>query len=407
MTLRFRRTLRIAPGLRLNLGKRGVSVSAGVRGAGVTLGRQGLYGNVGAPGTGLSYRTRLEPGPGHRPSGSRRAANAQTLHGQVPAALALDADTGQLLALDAQGNMLDDSSLRGHGGPSLAQLQEAVAALVAEHNRRLDALGRLHEATPAPDAFPKCLALPFEGPPPQAPRRPRSVWYLLGRLLLPGYRRLTEREWQAQWQEYEDSKQAWERQQAMHQARERQRQQVYASALQGDPEAAELVLEDHLEDIDWPLPTEASFELRDQGRTLALDVTLPHADSLPGLRLRAYQRGLGISVARLSATARRTLYSQHAHAIGFRLIGEAFAAAPGTERVILSACTVRADELRGGQRDVYLYSVQVSRDVWGDLRFDALADIDPVASLDKFELRRDMTVTGIFREIEPFGGVTT
>ena len=164
------------------------------------------------------------------------------------------------------------------------------------------------------------------------------------------------------------------------------------------------MLEDHLEDIDWPLPTEASFELRDQGRTLALDVNLPQADEVPALRLRAYQRGLGVSVARLSATAQRTLYSQHAHAIGFRLIGEAFAAAPAVERVILSACTVRSDELRGGQRDVYLYSVHVSRDVWGDIRFDALADIDPVAALDQFELRRDMTVTGIFREIEPLGG---
>lgn len=404
MTLRFRRTLRIAPGLRLNLGKRGVSVSAGVRGAGVTLSRQGLYGNVGAPGTGLSYRTRLEAGKVQRGPGSRRAAPSRAGARQIPSALALEADSGQLLALDAEGHPLDDSSLRGHSGAILAELQAAVTALVAEHNRRLDALARLHEGTPAPDAFPECLALPFDVPAPEAPRRPRSIWYLLGRLLLPGYRRITDREWQAQWQEYQDSEQVWARQQALHAAREQRRQQAYASALQGDPAAEEWVLEDHLEDIDWPLPTEASFELRDQGRTLALDVTLPDADSLPGLRLRAYQRGLGISVARLSATARRTLYSQHAHAIGFRLIGEAFAAAPSVERVILSACTVRADELRGGQRDVYLYSVQVNRDVWGDIRFDALTDIDPVASLDQFELRRDMTVTGIFREIEPFGG---
>ena len=55
MGLRFRRSLRIAPGLRLNLGKQGASVSVGGRGAGVTLGRNRIRTTVGIPGTGLSY----------------------------------------------------------------------------------------------------------------------------------------------------------------------------------------------------------------------------------------------------------------------------------------------------------------------------------------------------------------
>ena len=55
MALRFSRRLRIAPGLWLNLGKRGASVSAGVRGARVTLGADGTRATVGLPGTGLSY----------------------------------------------------------------------------------------------------------------------------------------------------------------------------------------------------------------------------------------------------------------------------------------------------------------------------------------------------------------
>ena len=58
MAFRFRNTIRIAPGIRLNLGKTGVSLSTGVRGATVTAGKSGVHGNVGLPGTGLSYRTR-------------------------------------------------------------------------------------------------------------------------------------------------------------------------------------------------------------------------------------------------------------------------------------------------------------------------------------------------------------
>ena len=52
---RFRRSIKLLPGIRLNIGKRGVSTSIGVRGAHVTLGHGKLRETVGLPGTGLSY----------------------------------------------------------------------------------------------------------------------------------------------------------------------------------------------------------------------------------------------------------------------------------------------------------------------------------------------------------------
>lgn len=74
MSFRFRRTVRILPGIRLNFGKRGVSTSIGRRGASVTVGERGVYGNVGLPGSGISYRERLDGGPGRRPRPHRRSA---------------------------------------------------------------------------------------------------------------------------------------------------------------------------------------------------------------------------------------------------------------------------------------------------------------------------------------------
>jgi hypothetical protein len=59
MGFRFRRSVKILPGIRLNFGKRGVSTSIGVRGAHVTFGKTGTRTTVGLPGSGLSY-TRLE-----------------------------------------------------------------------------------------------------------------------------------------------------------------------------------------------------------------------------------------------------------------------------------------------------------------------------------------------------------
>jgi hypothetical protein len=59
MGFRFRRSIKILPGIRLNFGKRGISASIGVRGAHVTFGKTGTRTTVGLPGSGLSY-THLE-----------------------------------------------------------------------------------------------------------------------------------------------------------------------------------------------------------------------------------------------------------------------------------------------------------------------------------------------------------
>jgi hypothetical protein len=52
---RFQRRRRIAPGVSLNLGKRGGSLSFGRRGARVTAGRAGIGASLSLVGTGLAY----------------------------------------------------------------------------------------------------------------------------------------------------------------------------------------------------------------------------------------------------------------------------------------------------------------------------------------------------------------
>lgn len=55
MGFRFKKSIRIFPGVRLNISKSGISVSLGVPGATVNLGKTGARTTVGLPGTGLSY----------------------------------------------------------------------------------------------------------------------------------------------------------------------------------------------------------------------------------------------------------------------------------------------------------------------------------------------------------------
>ena len=57
MGFRFRKSVKIAPGVRLNIGKKSVGISAGVKGARVSVNSKGrVTKTVGIPGTGLSYQ---------------------------------------------------------------------------------------------------------------------------------------------------------------------------------------------------------------------------------------------------------------------------------------------------------------------------------------------------------------
>lgn len=60
MGFRFRNSIRLAPGVRLNIGKKGMnSLSVGGRGVTLNVGKDGTRVTVGLPGTGMSYSTKL------------------------------------------------------------------------------------------------------------------------------------------------------------------------------------------------------------------------------------------------------------------------------------------------------------------------------------------------------------
>jgi len=92
MAFRFRKTIKVLPGLNINLSKTGVSVSAGVKGAKVTVGKNGVRKTVGIPGTGLSWTDYQKHGnqpAAPLPSGDSAPGGGYSAPGKILAALAL------------------------------------------------------------------------------------------------------------------------------------------------------------------------------------------------------------------------------------------------------------------------------------------------------------------------------
>ncbi len=57
MGLRFRKILKVIPGVRINLAKKGASLSVGGKGLTYNIGRRGTRSTVGLPGSGVSWST--------------------------------------------------------------------------------------------------------------------------------------------------------------------------------------------------------------------------------------------------------------------------------------------------------------------------------------------------------------
>jgi hypothetical protein len=64
-SFRFRKSVRIAPGLRFNIGKKSIGISAGVPGARYSINSSGRRTrSIGIPGSGISYRAQSSASPG-------------------------------------------------------------------------------------------------------------------------------------------------------------------------------------------------------------------------------------------------------------------------------------------------------------------------------------------------------
>jgi tetratricopeptide (TPR) repeat protein len=74
---RLQRRVRIAPGITMNISKRGLGMSVGPRGAKVSIGPRGTRESVGIPGTGMRYEVRQDYKKGQAPQGASPPGRGQ------------------------------------------------------------------------------------------------------------------------------------------------------------------------------------------------------------------------------------------------------------------------------------------------------------------------------------------
>jgi hypothetical protein len=422
-----------------------MSISAGVKGASVTFGSSGTYANVGIPGTGISYRTRIGGAPEirrlerqqHRLEQATQRLEAERRRQEALSNIKLQLkDDGSLVVENAFGRPLSQADMRLLWQQKESHMQEWLKANADEINGDVELLTRIHEDTPDPNTEPEYVEQSFEERKPEKPLPPHMVARPERERLLPlGFfsRLFTSRKkkheqeqarldhaygnaftaWEKRCAEqkaaYDSAVEAWnqaiadwEGRKSQHEANESQKKGDYSRALREDLSEMNSTLEQAVEALIWPRETLVSFAIANDGKEVWLDVDLPEVEDLPQRVASLAASGRKLNIKSKSQKQLQQEYVLHVHGIAFRLAGTVFASLPVAEKVAISGYSQRLNKATGKICDDYFYSVIIDRKRFSQMNFEVLGNIDPMEAIGVFELRRQITSTGIFKAIEPF-----
>lgn len=373
MALRFRKSIKIAPGVRMNIGKKGLT-SLGV--GKMNFGKRGVHQNFNIPGTGISYQAQIvgrSSKSTNRPSQKSKAPNYSTL----PVTLKL-ADDGSVLFLDNKGKPLPENVTQLAKRQQKETIIEWLEEQAEEYNNDVGEIIGIHLTTPSPDGD-----IILNSP----PEKPNLVESGFASKFIGKLKEKNEEKNRNLEKAFEESLRKWK--QADH-------------LLRTDANVMSEVLANALGSLDWPRETVISFEIAEDGTTVLLDIDLPEIEDIPDQEAVVNRSQLRLVYKKRTDKSMRLDYLTHIHAIGFRIVGDVFAYLPSITNVTVSGYSQRMNKATGHIDNEYLYSARIARSVWKKLNFKNLRAIDVVDSFNLFELRRKVTSTGIIAPIEPF-----
>jgi hypothetical protein len=394
MALRFRRRIRIAPGFYINIGKKGASVSVGVRGASIAAGQRGIFGNIGMPDTGLSYRSKITSDQSQTHQPPAPYTNQQPASLRVVLRLH---DDGRVSVESEDGRTLSRRQLKFLKDEKGGMIQHWLEATVAEFNSNYDSCVNLHCETPSPTSPRWLLIPPFEEPPPVAPHD-RHI-RLVDRFLLR--RRRIERENAERLENFRRARDEWTAKGQQHLRLVDEWRAFAQGALDGDKDVMETILHKFLCNLPWPRQTEISFDFGDDGTTLEIDVDLPEIEDMPDRTAAVASRGMRVNFRNRTDAQIRRDYLRLVHGITFRVAGETFANLPRISQVTVSGFTQRPDTQTGKMRDDFVISTRISREKWAAINFANLREVDPIDALTRFELIRHLDRAGRLGRVAP------
>lgn len=401
MGMRFRKSIKIAPGIRLSATQRGLGVRLGGRGGGISFSPTGTHINAGIPGTGLSWSERISSGASARPrtrtTSFAKAGLSQQEQIELQLRIVLDDATGEVQLLDGNtGQLLNQPVLKAVKQQQGEAIRKRLELMVQNINETRESLALLHADMQAPITQP-FIPTPFTEAQPADPDLPARKFL---HLLWPPAERQRQQAIELLRASHHAAVHKWETARKQHDEDQESAKLQHVRGQQGDLASMEALLEEALSEVDWPYETLVVWEFFSAHR-LMIDIDFPEIEMLPARRATLAARGLKVNIRKLAARDLNELYARHVSSIGVKLAGVCFQMMPTIQEIILSGYSQRLDRSTGYGRDDYLYSVRLTRDQWQLLNFEAPCDIDAFDCLGRFEIQRKVLASWAMKPIEP------
>lgn len=438
MGLRFRKSIKICKGVRVNFSKSGISYTLGVKGASVSVGKKGAYLNAGIPGTGIYSRERIG-GSSTRTSSPQKPTSAPVKKPLPSEVVVVMNDKGLVVLQYGDGRDITDQSLirRIKATPQFKaekerlelQRQAKINEILEQEEKDSSEFLNLHKQAPRVssalvfnDQLAKlslqryvrksfAIAVPSETEirhslEEEATKQVSSAAFWKVKNLRLKYvednlpRRLADAR-----MSWEQAKASFEISENMEEERQNseftleyeQAKDSLQKAIAGESGFISSLIDSWIGDCTLPVEININYDYKPDSGVLLIDLDLPEIEDVPDTEYVRLDSG-NLKEKKKPQAKMRQEYATLVFGLSVFVAANLFNLTPAVKHIVLSGYTQRRDTA-GNLNDDYIISIKFNREPFEtkDVRF-----VDPIEFCMQFENRCKMTSTMMFKAIEPY-----
>ena len=436
MGLRFRRSVKICKGVRLNFNKNSWGMSVGGRGYGYSFNSKGRQTkHVGIPGTGLSYVTSSSP----KSSYSKSRAKSQPTIVQTTIRLHMD-DDGNMTYFYPNGTQITDQSLinkikrtdefKAEKDRMQREHNQEMLDKVIEHNKTNNDLININKLCPEKilieqdyidelnnlkvDEYQK---REFDIPMPTEESvkadllkiatkeiKSMAVWSLKKKReeyvnnKFDEIYKIRYDYWLKQKKEFDENEKELEVENNKKFKEEFEKTKEYLkNIIAGDEECVCNDIDLWFSELEMPFECNISYDYRKNEYLLLIDLDLPEIEDFPNQKAVQLANG-NMKLKDKTQTELYCDYKNYVFGLALFVVGHIFNISPKIHKIIISAYTQRRDK-KGQINDDYVYSIKFVRDKLSEMD---LIKGDSFNMCMNFENRCNVNANNSLKAIEPY-----
>ena len=445
MGKRFRKSVKICKGVKVNFTKSGASLSLVGRGHSFNIGSKGARTTVGIPGTGLSYSTKLgAKSSSHKSGGSGNTSSRQSSvssrtasQGNLPSEVQIEMDVnGKVIIKNQYGYEITDpdilrkikatTSFKYQKEQLDRQRKKNIDQIVKESAEENKKFINIYKLTPDVDPLqnyeerlsglqPNSYVMEIFKKAKPTESSIMSVLEKEANETIKGFmagrhkkqyvaNNLSKRfsdamaEWEKERKEFiEDQSEKKRIADQEYQEEYENQKQFLSELIAGSDSSVSEVFDEWISSCELPVEINIDYDWNLEKHCMMLDVDLPEIEDLSTTIMIKTDSGK-LKEKKKTQTELREEYAKVVFGLAMFISANAFNVSPAIHNILFSAYTQRRDK-EGNLNDDYIYSIKFNREKFEKGK---LSSKEPVKFCMSFENRCNMTTTSLFKSIKPY-----